>query len=101
MNLASNAIKFTNAGHVEVRLSTNGRNVVVAVEDTGVGIGENTLEKIFDEFKQESEGFGRSYEGSGLGLTIIKHLLDLMEGDITVDSAKGEGSTFTVTIPSP
>lgn len=73
--------------------------VGVRVIDTGSGIGDDFLPHLFDTFKQESEGLQRSHEGSGLGLAITKRLVDHLGGDITVESKKGEGSTFTVTFP--
>lgn len=99
LSLLSNAIKFTGEGYVEVRLTSSDSRCVITVKDTGVGIHETAKQKIFDEFKQESEGLGRSYEGSGLGLTITKRLIEMMDGTITVDSVKGEGSTFVITLP--
>jgi CheY-like chemotaxis protein len=84
---------------VTVRLRANDDAATIQVEDTGVGIAEEALDKIFEDFKQESEGFTRDYEGSGLGLAITKRLVTLMNGFIRVDSTKGEGSTFTVVLP--
>ena len=98
-NLVGNAIKFTAAGGVTVRVGATPDHVVLRVEDTGVGIDETFLPHLFDEFKQESTGMGRSHEGSGLGLTITRRLVDLMQGTLEVRSAKGQGSTFTVTFP--
>jgi PAS domain S-box-containing protein len=99
-NLLANAIKFTPEGAVVVRLVPSAEGpVTVQVQDTGVGIGKEFLPNVFDEFKQESEGNSRAFEGTGLGLSITKRLVDLMEGTITVDSAKDEGSTFTVRLP--
>jgi signal transduction histidine kinase len=71
----------------------------IKVIDTGIGISENFLPYLFDEFKQESVGWGRNYEGTGLGLTITKRLVELMGGSIQVESIKGAGSTFTVCLP--
>jgi len=103
-NLIGNAIKFTDQGHVTVEVADAGPaadpgDVVVRVIDTGSGIGDDFLPHLFDMFKQESEGLQRSHEGSGLGLAITKRLVDHLGGDITVESKKGEGSTFTVTFP--
>ncbi len=98
-NLISNAVKFTHEGHVAVRLRAANDGATIQVEDTGIGIAEDALEEIFNDFKQESEGFTRNFEGSGLGLAITKRLVMLMNGFIRVDSTKGEGSTFTVVLP--
>jgi len=69
------------------------------VEDTGVGIGAPFIDDLFTAFAQESTGTTRSYEGTGLGLTITHQLTKLMGGSIDVESVKGEGTTFTVTLP--
>ena len=98
-NLVGNAIKFTGEGRITVRVSADERHLTLAVEDTGVGIDEGFLPHLFEEFKQESTGIGRSHEGSGLGLTITRRLVEMMHGTITVTSAKGGGSTFTITFP--
>ncbi len=99
-NLIGNAIKFTETGHVRVRVEEAGETVCIAVEDTGVGIGRNFAEKAFDAFEQESTGPSRSFEGSGLGLTVVKRLVTLMSGTIEVDSVEGKGTTFTVHLPA-
>ena len=98
-NLVGNAIKFTDRGYVKVDLDASEDVVRLSVTDTGVGIDKNFLPHLFDEFKQESDGLTRSHEGSGLGLSITKRLVQLMEGEISVESNKGHGSRFTVTIP--
>ena len=96
-NLVGNAIKFTNDGGITVHVRADAATVRVRVEDTGVGIDATFLPHLFEEFKQESTGIGRSHEGSGLGLTITRRLVELMQGQLEVESAKGEGSAFTVT----
>ncbi len=99
-NLLGNAIKFTPAGEqVVARVWAEGAEAVLVVEDTGVGISEAALPKIFDAFKQESEGLRREYEGSGLGLSIVDQLVQGMGGAIEVESEKGEGSRFVVRLP--
>ncbi len=100
VNLAENAVKFTDAGVVTLRVRpTREGGATLAVRDTGVGMAPSFVPQAFDEFKQESEGIRRSHEGAGLGLTITRRLLDLMGATIDVTSTKGEGSTFTVTLP--
>ena len=99
-HLVDNAIKFTShEGTVSVRLESDPTVVRLTVQDTGVGIDEAFLPHLFDAFKQESTGNARAYEGNGVGLAVTKHLVDLMDGDITVDTVKGEGTTFTVELP--
>lgn len=98
-HLVSNAVKFTDEGHVLVRVVPRDAYVRIEVEDTGIGIAEEFMPHLFDEFKQESEGFKRDYEGTGLGLAITKRLVELMEGHIAVESEKGKGATFTVDLP--
>lgn len=98
-NVIGNALKFTRKGRVEVDVRREGEMVEVQVLDTGVGISEDFMPHLFEEFQQESTGFGRSHEGSGLGLAITSHLVHLMEGEILVDSTKGIGSIFTIRLP--
>ncbi|MCE1190180.1 MAG: ATP-binding protein [Ignavibacteria bacterium] len=103
-NLLNNALKYTRAGSVVVIVENefdNARHwVSIRVQDTGIGIHKNDLPLIFEEFRQVSEGFGRSYEGSGLGLTITKRITELMYGHLVVHSEVGKGSTFMVRFPA-
>jgi signal transduction histidine kinase len=98
-NLVGNAIKFTREGEVSVELSAEGDDAVVRVRDTGIGIDTRFLPHLFEDFKQESTGWGRNHEGTGLGLAITKRLVELMSGTIEVESAKDVGTTFTVRLP--
>ncbi len=99
-NLVENAIKFTpEGGTVDVRVWGEGSTAILEVRDTGVGISEDSLPMMFEAFKQESEGKGREYEGSGLGLSIVKRLTEALGGTVEVESEKGEGSCFTVRLP--
>ncbi|GAB5518798.1 MAG: ATP-binding protein [Rhodothermales bacterium] len=98
-NLVGNAVKFTHEGQVEVRLQVGPQTVLVAVADTGIGISAEFLPYLFDEFAQESDGMSRDYEGTGLGLAISKRLVDLLQGEINVESQLGKGTTFTVRLP--
>ncbi len=98
-NLVGNAIKFTEAGGVTVHLEVEADQLHIKVRDTGVGIDVDFMPHLFSEFKQESTGLGREYEGNGLGLTITRRLVELMQGRITVESTKGLGSVFCVTFP--
>ena len=103
-NLLDNAIKFTKKGKISVEI---GKEVIaeskwfyLKVKDTGIGIAADKLDLIWDEFRQVSEGLSRSYEGSGLGLTISKRAVELMQGLISVESELGVGSVFTVKFPA-
>lgn len=101
LNLISNAVKFTNDGMVSIhaeKLTENEQEVLIKFEikDTGIGIPENKLDSIFDSFTQAHEDTSRQFGGTGLGLTITKKLVDLMGGNITVDSVSGQGSVFIV-----
>lgn len=99
-NLVENAIKFTpEGGRVSVRTRLDDEAARIEVEDTGIGIDEDAQSKIFQAFKQESEGFGREYEGSGLGLSIVRRLASHMNGTIEVNSEKGAGTRFAVRFP--
>lgn len=99
-NLIGNAIKFTSSGGVIVEVSGDLAHVYIRVMDSGVGIRNEFLPFLFEEFNQESKGSTREYEGAGIGLAIVKRILDLMNGEISVDSEKGQGSTFTLKFPT-
>ena len=100
INLLSNAVKFTEKGAITVSArSYDGRNVAIAVIDTGIGIPPDALDRIFDEFQQVDSGSTRQYGGTGLGLSISRHFARLLGGSISVQSVVGRGSTFTVTLP--
>jgi PAS domain S-box-containing protein len=99
LNLVSNAVKFTNKGKitVSVRLLKEDETkatIKFAVKDTGIGIAENKLEKIFDNFQQASSGTSRLYGGTGLGLAIVRQLVEAQDGSISVESEINEGSKF-------
>jgi signal transduction histidine kinase/response regulator RpfG family c-di-GMP phosphodiesterase len=100
LHLGSNAVKFTPAGGtVTIRLLGNAREVTLQVEDTGIGIPEQSLEKIFERFYQVDSSLVRRYGGTGLGLAICKSIVDWHGGAIRAESAPGRGSRFTVTLP--
>jgi signal transduction histidine kinase len=105
-NLLSNAIKFTpEGGRVTLDARIEGRNVVIAVADTGIGIAEEDREKIFEKFRQAGQPgvadgvLTREHQGTGLGLSIVRELARLLGGDVTLESRLGQGSTFTVRLP--
>ena len=105
INIMNNAVKFTKEGFVKISVGghpgnqKDTENVVFRIQDTGVGIKPENLEKIFEDFRQVDSGRNRGVEGTGLGLSITRRFVQLMKGGIEVESAYGEGSTFIVTIP--
>lgn len=102
-NLISNAVKYTPNGSIEITsrnvVSDNKNILEIIVADTGMGISENMQDIIWQEFRQASEGYSRSFEGTGLGLTITKKYVEILGGKISLKSKLGEGSTFKVQIP--
>lgn len=106
-NLINNAIKFTDKGHVAITVRedfdaevTEGSvQLVFSIEDTGIGIRQEALERIFEKFSQADSSTTRQFGGTGLGLSICKRLTDLMQGTITVESKVGSGSIFTFSLP--
>ena len=98
-NLFSNAVKFTHEGAIAFSVGRVDREIVFRVDDTGVGIAPEMLDRLFDSFFQADASNTRRYAGAGLGLTICHELMALMGGQIVAESALGEGSTFTVTVP--
>jgi signal transduction histidine kinase/DNA-binding response OmpR family regulator len=106
-NLAGNAVKFTNEGHVTLRVTGifNHDQGICAVhcmiEDTGIGIPEEKIDHVFGEFNQVEDERNRKFEGTGLGLAISRRLIEMMEGEIWVESDEGKGSCFGFRIPLP
>jgi PAS domain S-box-containing protein len=100
LNLLSNAYKFTFAGEVALTLKPVDGAVELQVRDTGVGIPEEDRERVFERFHRIESTQARTYEGTGIGLALVKELVKLHSGSVRVESAVGAGSTFTVTIPS-
>ncbi|GIV60817.1 MAG: hypothetical protein KatS3mg043_1906 [Rhodothermaceae bacterium] len=99
-NLFSNALKFTESGGVTVRTRRLEREVLVEVSDTGVGMARDYLDRLFTPFTQEEDWRNRRFEGTGLGLALVKRLLDRLGGRIEVESEKGKGTTFRVFLPA-
>ncbi len=103
-NLVSNAIKFTDSGAVFVRIKApapEGEMAVIEVKDSGIGMSEDQIGRIFDPFTQADVATTRKYGGTGLGLSIVRGLATAMGGEVTVRSSLGAGSIFTVTFPAP
>jgi signal transduction histidine kinase len=98
LNLLSNAVKFTEQGRVSVRCMREAQSYLITVSDTGIGIKDDNLDKLFKPFHQVDNGLSRKYEGTGLGLSICKRLAELMGGEVGVNSEYGIGSTFWFTV---
>ena len=101
-NLASNAIKFTpDGGSVELRAAydADSRTVTLSMADTGIGIAQEDQERIFERFVQVDSTSTRKYNGSGLGLALVREYADVQGFAVSVDSELGQGSTFTITVP--
>lgn len=98
-NLIGNAVKFTDKGSVSVKATYQNKTLFVEVKDTGIGISENNISHIFEEFRQADGSTSRRFGGTGLGLSIALKYARLLGGDIKVESSVGEGSTFIFTLP--
>ena len=103
-NLLTNAVKYTSKGGVELRagysmIGEKMMDLIISVKDTGMGIRQEDMGRLFESFRRIDERKNRNIEGTGLGMNIVMSLLELMGGDIEVDSEYQKGSTFTVTIP--
>ncbi len=102
-NLINNAIKYTEKGGINIYLDTRDtdgeKEIIIEINDTGIGINNHDQELIFQEFRQVSEGLNRHYEGTGLGLTLTRKYLRLLNGKIKLTSSPGKGSTFRINLP--
>jgi signal transduction histidine kinase/CheY-like chemotaxis protein len=103
LNLAGNAVKFTESGGVAVTVASGaaGDDISFAVRDTGIGIAAEAQARVFEEFEQADDGMTRKFGGTGLGLAISRRIVERMGGNLSVESAPGEGSTFRFTIALP
>jgi PAS domain S-box-containing protein len=99
LNLLSNACKFTSAGTVRLQVSLSPGQAIFRVSDTGIGMSEAQLRKLFQAFTQADASTTREYGGTGLGLAITRKLCQLLGGDVSVESTPGAGSVFTITLP--
>ena len=97
-NLIDNAIKYTDKGYVEVSMKQFDNKVSVDIKDTGIGISESYIQKLFEPFSQEDDGYTRKFEGTGLGLALTKKYIELNDAELKVKSKKGEGSIFSVVL---
>lgn len=100
LNLISNGVKFTRTGDkIEVSVYDKGKNIQISVKDTGIGIPQNKLEMIFERFKQVDPLLSRRHEGSGIGLSLVKSLVEMHDGKISVNSKCNEGTEFIIDLP--
>ncbi len=100
LNLLSNCIKFTDDnGSIFVNIFDGEEYITLSVEDTGIGIPEEKVDIIFDRFRQVDKSFTRNYEGSGIGLSLVKSLVEMHDGTISVESKYGVGTKFTIKLP--
>jgi signal transduction histidine kinase len=99
LNLLSNAVKFTNRGSVTVTVRRDGDSIFLEVRDTGVGIKEEEMDAIWEDFRQLDQSRTRSFGGTGLGLSITRRLTQQLNGTVDVESEFGVGTTFTVRLP--
>ena len=100
LNLISNAVKFTEpGGNILVNLTDNGEDIIISVRDTGIGISKDKLKVIFDRFIQVDKSLARNREGSGIGLSLVKSLVEMHKGVIIAKSELNKGSEFIITLP--
>ncbi len=99
LNLLSNAVKFTKEGEITINVYDRGESVEISVKDTGIGIPEEKLGIIFERFRQVNSSLTRDHEGSGIGLSLAKNLIELHGGSIKAESETGKGSEFIITLP--
>ncbi|MPN48645.1 Adaptive-response sensory-kinase SasA [bioreactor metagenome] len=100
LNLISNATKFTKPGDkIEVNIYDKGESILISVKDTGTGISQDNLQQIFQRFKQVGPLLSRTHEGSGIGLSMVKSLVEMHDGTISAKSKYGEGTEFIIELP--
>ena len=99
LNLLGNAVKFTERGEIRISACQQNGSLNLAVSDTGIGIEKKDLDQIFEKFHQGDLSSSKKYRGTGLGLAIVKKFVNLLGGEVAVESEVGKGSVFTVTLP--
>jgi signal transduction histidine kinase len=100
LNLLSNAAKFTEKGTITLEVAREKGEMIFRVRDTGIGITDEQMSRLFEAFAQADAGTTRRYGGTGLGLAITRRFCRLMGGDVIGDSTPGKGSTFTIRLPA-
>ena len=100
-NLIGNAVKFTNEGYVKIETYYKDNMLCISVHDTGIGIPEDKHKIVFEEFRQVDEGVSRNFQGIGLGLSLVKKYVELMDGEIVLESQVNKGTTITIMFPKP
>jgi two-component system phosphate regulon sensor histidine kinase PhoR len=100
LNLLDNAVKYTEKGEIALQAGRKGDRIEVRVSDTGVGIQDKHLPRIFERFYRVDKARSRALGGTGLGLSIVKHIIQIHGGDIQVESRVGSGTTFTIHLPA-
>jgi signal transduction histidine kinase len=98
-NLLGNAVKYTLEGEIEINVKRNKRSIRIEISDTGIGISKEYLPNLFQPFTQEEQGYTRKFEGTGLGLALVKKYCDLNNAEIECESEKGKGTMFRITFP--
>jgi signal transduction histidine kinase len=99
LNLLDNAVKFTDRGEIKIAASQENGALKLVVSDTGIGIEKGDLDQIFEEFHRGDSSASKKYRGTGLGLAIVKKFVNLLGGEVGVESEVGKGSVFTVMLP--
>ncbi|MCD6107845.1 MAG: HAMP domain-containing protein [Caldisericaceae bacterium] len=99
INLIDNAIKYTDKGHVEIKILSQGKDIQIEIQDSGIGIPKKHLSRIFERFYVVDKSRSHKLGGTGLGLSIVKHIVQLHNGKISVESKVGKGSKFIITLP--
>jgi len=97
--IVGNSVKYSEKGIIKIFVENNNHHLNIKVCDEGIGMSKAYLDKLFYPFEQESKGFNRKFEGSGLGLTITKHLVEKLKGQINIESEKGNGTMVKISLP--
>ena len=100
INLIDNAVKYTEAGRIDIDLKKDGGELIVEIRDTGIGIPEDQQPRIFERFYVVDKSRSKSVGGTGLGLSIVKHIAQLHDAHLSVDSEPGVGTTFSIRFPA-
>lgn len=100
INILNNSIKFTENGKIHIEVILQGKDIVIKVSDTGIGIEDNKLKTIFKSYEQADNSVAKNFGGTGLGLAISKEIVELMKGEISVNSSLNKGTVFNITIPT-